>query len=772
MLLPLLLTLGALPGDSTAVHRGDLGQLNVTAPFVESVEVRLDGSLDEPVWQNATVMTGFTRYEPTEGVPASQRTEVRVFYAPDAIYFGIHAFDDDPERIQVTLAERDTPAYSDDWVRIVLDTFNDNRQAYIFYVNPLGVQQDGLWIEGAEKKAGGQPIDFNPDFIWDSNGRLTDDGWVVEVRVPYVSLRFREAEEQTWGINFARETKRTGFKEAWAPITSNRSSTLEQSGRLTGLRGLRPRRLVELNPIATGKVTGARTDAGAFQREGFEPDVGLNARLGITSNLVLDATVNPDFSQLEADEGQIAVNERFGLFVPEKRPFFLEGTEIFQTPQRLVHTRQVVEPIGGAKVTGKLGSFNVAYLGALDQSPLGAGEGDNALVNLMRLRRDIGAGSTVGMLLTDRSLTESGGYNRVVGLDSRFLFAERYTLTTQLAGSWTREAGAADALPTSPMLFLQLERAGRNLSWEARLNDVSPGFRAENGFITRLGDAQLFASAKYTFYGKPGALVERWGPEIRVDNFFDHDELWRGGRPEEGEVELLWNTLLRGKNRLNALVRYGYFDFQPEDYAHYETETAPGTRRAFELPDPLRNMLALALMPHLQLRQWMSLGGRAFFREVPIYNEANRGFEVLVAPELRVWATPHFNFQVGQTHSRIFRSRQDELYSVANISRFKAKYQFSKALSLRGLVQYNLQSREPLLDPASGAPLWVNGRLDTGRAAGDFGVQLLGSYEPSPGRVIYLGYSRQMVGPDTYRYDRMEPQVDGLFLKMSYLVRM
>ncbi len=771
MLLPLLLSLGTLSGDSTAVHRGDLGQLEVVPPYVETAEVRLDGSLDEAVWERAAVMTGFTRYEPAEGVPASQRTEVRVFYTAEAIYFGIHAFDDDSEGIRVTLAERDTPAFTDDWARIVLDTYNDNRQAYVFYVNPWGVQQDGLWIEGMDKNRGGIPVDFNPDFIWDSDGRLTADGWSVEVRIPYVSLRFRESDTQTWGVNFAREVKRSGFKDAWAPITSNRASQLEQSGRLTGLRGLRPRRLVEVNPVATGKVIGGRTATGAFEREGFEPGVGVNARYGVTPNLVLDATVNPDFSQLEADEGQIVVNERFDVFVSEKRPFFLDGMEIFQTPQRLVYTRRIVDPIGGTKVTGKLGSFNVGYLGAVDESPIAAGPDDRAAVNLVRLRRDVGAGSTVGMLLTDRSLT-GGAYNRVLGLDSRLLIAKRYALTAQLAGSWTRDPGAAEALSPSPLLFLQLERSGSDFSWETKLYDVAPEFRAQNGFINRWGDAQLYARARYQFYGKPGALLERWGPEIRFDSYFDHAGLWRGERPEEGEVEFQWNTSLRGKNSLNAMVRYGFFDFQAEDYASYETEVAPGVRRPFETPEALRGMLAFALFPNLQLRPWMTLNGRMFLRELPIYNEANRGFEFLVAPELKMQATPRLNVEVAQTHSRIRRTRQGELYSVANISRLKAKYQFSKALSIRGLAQYNLQDRQPLIDPGTGDPLWVSGVRDGGRSAGDLGLQLLGTFEPSPGRVIYLGYTRQMDGPDTYRYRHLEPLADGLFLKLSYLLRM
>lgn len=770
MLLPLLLALAATPTDSLAVHRGDRGQLRLDAPRVERPDLRIDGVLDEPEWQTAAVLGGFTQYEPAEASPASQETEVRVFYAEDAIYFAIHAKDTEPAKVRASLAERDRAVYADDWVRITLDTFNDNRTAYVFYLNPLGIQQDGLFTEGGEPGAGGQPIDFNPDFIWDSRGRLTEDGWMVEVRIPFVSLRLREASEQTWGVNFAREIKRSGFKESWAPLTKDRASTLAQSGRLTGLRGLRPQRLVELNPVATGKRTGARAE-GRFEHDGAEPDFGANGRFGITPNLVLDATYNPDFSQLEADEGQIVVNERFDPSFPEKRPFFLEGTDVFRTPQRLVYTRAIVDPIGGAKLSGKVGSFSVGYLGALDESPVGVTGGEEARFNLLRLRRDIGSGSTVGVLMTDRTLVGDGDFNRVLGLDSRLLFGERYTLTTQLAGSWTR-ARSEPGLGAAPMVYLQLERSGRELGWELEFTDVATDFRAASGYIQRVGDARLFGSARLNRFGAPGAFLERWGPEVRVETYFDHEGMWRGERPEEGELELQWTLQMRGKHRLTVLGRYGYFAFQPEDYASHETGADDGSRQPFVTPEALRSMLALAIMPSVQPTSWMTASGRVYFREVPIYLEANRGFEFLVAPKVELRVGGAAQVELSHTHSNLWRVRDQSLFSTAKISRAKLKYQFTRSLSARAVGQFNLQDRTPLRHPLSDLPVWRRGALDAGRSRGDLGFDVLGAYEPSPGRVIYLGYARQMAGPDTYRYRDLQPQVDGLFLKLSYLFRM
>lgn len=764
------LLLGLLAAGDSLVYRGDSRELEVEPPRVENPRIDVDGSLDEPEWARAAVLTGFTQYEPVESLPATQRTEIRVFYSEDAIYFGIHAFDTHPELVRATLPERDRAAFDDDWVRVMLDTRNDHRQAYVFYVNPLGVQQDGLWLEGGTRRESGVPIDFNPDFIWDSYGRVTADGWVAEIRIPYISLRFPATPVQTWGINIAREVKRNGFKESWAPITRDQSSTLAQGGRLTGLRDLRNRKLVEVNPVVTGKRTAERSGDGEWAREDFAPEAGANLRYGVTSNLMLGATINPDFSQLESDAGQIAVNERFALFFPEKRPFFLEGTEIFQTPQQLVYTRAIVEPLGGVKLSGELGGMNVGYLSALDEAPLSAtAAGEKALFNLVRLRREIGGGSTAGALITDRTLTESGDYNRVFSADTRLLFGGRYALTAQGAASWSR-SGTAGGAAAAPMLFARLERSGRNFNWEARFEDIDPDFRARSGFIRRVGDANMFASAEYTFFGKPGALVERWGPELRVENFWDHDRLWRGGSPFEGEVELQLNLLLRGKNRLNAILRDGYFDFQPADYGRYQVGDSVPLAPFADAPT-LRHMLALALIPNLQPLPWLAVGGRIYFREVPIYAEANRGVELLLSPNVRATPTPRLNFELSHAYSQLWRVRDESLFSTVQISRAKVKYQFTRALYARAIAEYNLQDRDVLRSPLTGQTIFVNGTRDTGLEAGQLGVNLLGAFEPSPGKVIFLGYVRQAEGPNTYRFDSLEPQAHGLFLKASYIYR-
>ena len=747
--------------DSVAVYRGDAGELELEPPRMVAPDVRIDGALDEPVWSAAAKLTGFTQYEPIEGRPALDDTDVYVFYTSDALYVGVRAHDRAPEEMRAKLGERDRAMMTDDWIRIMLDTFDDQRQSYVFYLTPLGIQSDGIWIEGGTGGGGSVPIDFNPDFIWASETRLLDDGWSAELRIPYISLRFRTEPVQSWGFNVARETRRNGYKTSWAPLTQNRASTLAQIGKLRSLRDLEPRRLVEVNPVVTGRRTGALTSSG-YEREGFTPELGINARVGVTQNLVLDGTLNPDFSQVEADADQITANERFAISLPEKRPFFLEGTEVFQTPQRLVYTRSIVEPVGGAKLTGKVGSFNVGYLGVVDE---GAIAGQTA-VNLLRVRRDIGGASTIGVLMTDRTATDGGDYNRVVGVDARVLLAQRYTITTQLAGSWNR---AADEQSDGMLSYLQVERSGETLGWEVVYEDVAPDFRAGSGFIRRVGDARLFGTGRLVFRRPQGSLLERWGAELRLEGFYPSGNI--GGQPIESEIELQPNLFLRGGSTLRFILRRGYYALDPDAYADHRIAGPDGTLMPIAAPGELEGLYAFAVMPQLRPNAWLQIGGRMYLREIPIFTEGSRGFELLLNPDVRVWPTDGLSLELSYARSRIHRQDDDALFSTQDIPRLKAQYQFSRSLLARIVTQYNLQSRTALLDPTTGLPIHFDGIRDAGAEGGSFGAQLLVAYEPSPGTLFYAGWAQQMRGERTLRLDDMDRLSDGLFVKLSYLYR-
>ena len=334
----LLLLQGAADGGPT--YSGLTKQLDVRIPRIETT-VKIDGVLDEPAWSRAALLTGFSQYRPVDGRPAEDSTDVLVWYAPDAIYFGIRAFEPHGHVVRATLADRDN-IDADDHVAILLDTYLDHRRATMFAVNPLGVQEDGVWSDGVAAGAAGGPsaggrfdatIDLNPDYVYESRGHVTDWGYEVEVRIPFKSLRYQSANPQDWGVQILRSVQHSGYEETWTPAVRANASFLIQSGRLVGLGDLRRGLVLDLTPEFTTKVDGAPTTPGYDYRG--TPEVAGNLRWGVTQNLGLTATANPDFSQVEADIGQVTLNQRFALFYPEKRPFFLEGLEQFDTPNKI-----------------------------------------------------------------------------------------------------------------------------------------------------------------------------------------------------------------------------------------------------------------------------------------------------------------------------------------------------------------------------------------------------------------------------------------------------
>jgi len=402
----------------------------------------------------------------------------------------------------------------------------------------------------------------------------------------------------------------------------------------------------------------------------------------------------------------------------------------------------------------------------------------------------VGTGSTVGAVFTDRTLLDGSGFNRVIAADARLRFGT-YTLTTQLGGSWTAEPLESEEGPggetvfvagdteVGPIIHAQLDRSSRTLNWGLRFEDVAPEFRAESGFIRRIGDVRTNASLSYNVWGRPGALLERWTPEIRVEGFFDHDDFWSSNGPEELELEAQTSFQVRGNHTITVLVRNGYFAFQPEDYDHYAVcpvpvpesdDACPAAPTSFTVPDPLRNMLALAAFGRSQTTRWLTINGRFYLREVPIYGEASRGLEVQAAPSIDLKPTSGLSIDLNYSYSRLWRD-SGGVFSATRIPRIKAQYQFTRAFFTRVIGEYKLESRDAFRDP-TGRTLVRYGRLSSPVEDGDLRIELLASYEPSPGTVVYAGWSRLMAGRDEYGFDTYEPVNEGLFLKVSYLFRL
>jgi len=778
--------IGAGDADPTKAetYSGRAAEIEIATPAVEKAGIDIDGRLDDLAWQQAALLTSFTQFKPVEGVEASQRTEIQVIVDSDAIYFAIKAFDDDPGGIRATLAERDSYTFSDDYVRLVLDTFDDARRAYVFTVNPLGVQHDGLWNEtgGSTGMHGnfGPPIDNNPDFLWDSDGGITDWGYQIEIRVPFKSLRFPEAQEQSWGLQVQRKIQRSGFESSWAPITENVSNKLTQSGKLNGLRDLDMGLFMELNPVLTGKRLGAFDPADElFRREDPSGDFGLNATYGVTSNLTLDATFNPDFSQIEADAGQIAVNERFALFFPEKRPFFLEGTEIFGMAKQLIYTRSVANPVAGAKLTGKLGSVNVGYLGAIDRS-FDAGAA-NTMVNLVRVRQDLGAASTIGAVYTDRTIAASD-FNRVAGADARLKLGQRYTLTMVGAASFT-DGPDLTSRETGSLLSAKVERAGRAVSFNAELEDTDADFNAGSGFFRRVGDTQFNSHLQYNWFGKRGALIQEVGPSLDVKSYWDHDAFWNGDGIEEGEMQVGWRVGFRGNITFWGNHKRSMFDFAPEAYEGLLVGQSDGSYSDFRPDQSLFSGLSSTTLS-LWLNKWERVRGnvRYTFSETPVFD---RSFGVAVEPAdsrsgevtLNLYPTRALGAELGVRQTRLTRKTDGVEVSSAVIPRARAQYQFTRSLFVRGIFEYSSQKRSALSDPVTGSPLFrVDGggeyALRDGSEGYDFHIEGLVAYEPSPGTVLFLGYSRQMEDTESFRFREVRATADGLFVKMSYRFRM
>lgn len=760
------------PVAVTDVYDGSEQELDVVVPVATDPGIELDGRLHDAAWEGAAVLTGFTQYDPVEGILASESTTVRMLVTPDALYFGIRA-DDRSGGVRATMTERDGFGRSDDWVRVILDTFDDQRRAYVFMVNPFGIQGDGLWVEGGG--GWGEPIDWSPDFLWESRGRVDDAGYSVEMRIPMKSLRFPEARVQDWGLQIQRSIRRTGSSQSWAPITEDRANRLAQSGKVRGLRDLDPGMFLEINPTAVGSLSGERDpDLDRLTYAPVDAEMGLNVKYGLTSNLTLDGTVNPDFSQIEADAGQIAVNERFALFLPEQRPFFLEGADIFSMPKRLVYTRSIVNPVGAAKISGKIGSFNVAYLGAVDD--VGA-DGSSPVVNLLRLKRDLGSSSTLGVVYTDR--TRPGEtFNRVLGADARLVLGDRYTVEAMLAGSADGTAGAVTDYGS--LLSASFRRSSRTLSLSASFEDVGDTFQAGSGFIRRTGITQVEARSGYTFRGDQGALVESWGPSVEAQAFWDRSDFWSGLGPLETELEVGVRASLRGNVGMSVDYRRSAFAFSPAYYGDFFVGSDASTLTAFA-PDAHR----FSGLQRVSFRSWISTWERVrgsldgSWGETPIFAG---GVPVDVGEMwsgdvgLTVYPTGSTQAEIGVRHESIFRTRDGSRYSSATIPRIQARYQINRALFVRGIGEYSSQERGPVLDPEAGRPVFTcsDGACieREGSDDHDFRVEALVAYEPSPGTVVFFGYTRQFRDTAGFSFREVRPTADGLFLKLSYRFRM
>lgn len=777
-MIPLLVALLQIAADP-AVYDGRARQLDVAVPRAAAAPV-IDGVLDEPVWRRAALLTGFSQYRPVDGLPAVDSTQVLVWYASDAIWFGIRAFEPHPGTVRATLADRDN-IDGDDNVQILLDTYADHRRAFLFAVNPLGVQEDGVRSEGQDAGAAGGgggatgrfdgTVDLNPDFVWQSRGRVTPWGYEVEVRIPFKSLRYQDAEQQDWGIQVVREVQHSGYEDTWTPVVRANASFLIQAGRLSGLRDLHRGLVMDLIPEFTTKVNGDSVGGGRYGYD-VSPGVGGTLRWGITNGLTLGATAHPDFSQVEADVAQVTVNQRFALFYPEKRPFFLEGLEQFDTPNRLIYTRQIVQPVAGAKLVGKVGETNVAYLAAVDERD--ELTGNNPVFNLLRVRHDIGASSALGAVYTGE--LDGADYNHVASADARVLWRRIWFSQVQVARSWTRDAaGGGRAGTLWDVTFA--DRTGRAYGNHIELQGVSSDFATRSGFVNRTGYVQARIFNRFTWYGRPGAVVEQLSTFVSASPLWRYDDFWSLRGNAEGGLSNQWSATLRGGWSVNVEFTSNQQRFARADYVGYAV-AAPGDTSAFVLPHGLHNLPSGSFglsTPNRTITASLNVS----YGAAPIFAEAAEGREATAQLDLAWRPTPSLRVNATWAHDRLTRARDGSEFAVANIPRLKLEYQPRRAIFFRYVGQYVAQRQVALLDPRTGQPLVVPDAASgayvplAGFTTNQFRNDVLLSYKPTPGTVLFLGYGATLVEPEAFAFSRgLRRTTDGFFLKASYLVRM
>jgi hypothetical protein len=733
------------------------GSPTAEIPRLES-EVQIDGKLQEPVWSQATRLTGFWQYQPVDGRPAEEETEVLVWYAPDALYFGIIAHDKNPAAIRATVADRDN-IDKDDYVVLDLDTFHDRRRAFFFGINPLGVQADGVRSEGAGQVSSLIPgsMDKNPDFTWDSKGRITPRGYEIEIRIPFRSLRYPGSGPQSWGFNATRVVQRTGYTDTWTDVRRANASFLGQEGALGGLHDMRHGVTIEAQPFVTATADGSRNDgSGRFTREDVDPDAGVNLRLGFSS-YALDVTANPDFSQVESDEGQVTVNERFALFFPEKRPFFLEGIELFGSPQQLVYTRRIVNPKAGAKLTGKFGRVGAAHLTAVDQT-----DAADAWFNITRLRRDLGRNSIAGVTFTNRD--ETGAHNRVLAGDFRYVWG-LYFAQFQYGRSWTSDAGGRRE---APIWQAEYDRTGRSWGFNYLLNGVGDGFDAQAGFVNRLrsGVVNGHAFNRLTLYGARRALLEN------LTVFFGPERTWLydsfGFTPGlEGREQLDATFQLRGGWELNGHVQREFVNFQDSSFAGYTVGGAFGP--AYR---PAEDFSGFTGEVKITTPTWRQLGVQLQYGRgrVALFQEGatGTGWQLIGLLDLR--PTPTVRIAATTTVVRLARLGGSE-FARSTIPRLKVEYQPKRALFFRAIGEYRSERRTALRDPTTGDSLFVSGAPAAAEDFNGFRLDLLASFEPTPGTVAFLGYGSSLESDSEFNWSRLERVTDGFFVKLAYQVR-
>ncbi len=686
-------------------------------------EFSIDGVMEEEAWKDAVRIPIDTETDPGENIPAPVETTAYLVEDGDSLFVAFDARDPDPGQIRAFLRDRDS-AYDDDWVAIVLDTYGDERRAFEFIANALGVQMD-LTNDDVN-----QNEDDSWDAIWESAGRINDAGYVVEMQIPLTQLRFPDVDgKQSWGVDLIRSYPRDyRYRLASNAKDRNLNCYLCQLGRIEGLENAKPGRDLEIVPTLTASQVQSTDEPRVAPLQSGDTDVeaGVSARWGITPDIALNLTINPDFSQVEADAAQLDVNNQFALFFPEKRPFFLEGADYFNTPlERVVFTRSVADPIAGAKITGKRGANTFGVFAAQDEvtnlilpGPFGSQStslDQEHLAFVGRYSRSFGEGLSFGGLVTSRSGDDY--HNHVGGVDVNWKFRDNHRIQAQYLWSDT-------GYPTDVVLFLDqplgsfagtasefsYEFDSRN--WWAGLERQhrSRGFRADAGFIPRVDVENHEVELGRIWHGDE----DDWYKKIRLGGEWEitHDD---DGRMLERVIEGFANVEgpLQSRLRLGGFNRDRLFNdvlFEEEAYNIYGEFQPRGG---------------------LEIGVWVQVGTQVDFANTRL------GDQVQIDPFVE-WNVNR-NLLLDYDGSFVTLDTQDDGETIfdASVHDMRATWQFSVRSFIRITAQYFDVKRNPDA---------YTERVD--RRTRDVGRQVLYSYKLNPQTVFFLGYSDQYFDDD------------------------
>jgi len=756
----------------------------------------IDGRLDDAVWKEAAVLKDFYQFRPGDNIAPSKPTEVLLGYDDRHLYIGFRAHDE-AGKVRATVAKRDQ-IFDDDNVGLFLDTFNDRRRAYAFFFNPLGVQADGIFTEG-------NGDDYSIDVVMESKGVVTEDGYTVEIVIPFKSLRYEAGKGKLWGAHFFRYVKRLNNEaNSWMPVSRDKSGLLNQAGQLTGLEGISTERTLELIPSLTLSETGKRVpalpagaraanpllnDPGRIVNQPVQFDPGLTLKYLLTPALTLDLAVNPDFAQVEADQTVVTVNQRFPIFFEEKRPFFFEGSDLFQTPIRAVHTRAIVDPDYAAKLTGRRGRNTFGLLLASDNAPgnysaderndpnalqrIGKFLDKNAAIGVLRIKRDVGKESSLGLLATSYNFIER--HNQLGGVDGRFRLDQKTVFTFQVLGSTSRrffndpDLGQEVFRTGNGVSYSwNLDMAGRHFGYFVGGEGVSRYYRSDVGFTQRTNTNSSFAFYRYASEPKPKAKLISW----RFNHFSRIDYDWQG-RAQSWRTGPQMNFQFKRQTWFGFGGNAGYERILEEEFGAKRTATRPG---AFYGDDSERSAHSKGFFSFVETEPskkysafgvagmtWGEFdydfgGGRRFPRvspaaladpNAPLDPGAGRSF--FMESNFTYKPVNAMRLSLSYNKSRLARHDTGRMAFDENIFSWRATYQFTRFV-------------------------FVRARADYATLSSSLRGQFLFGWTPNPGTSFYLGYNddltRNGYSPFT---GQLEPgfRRNGrtFFIKMSYLIR-